>query len=233
MGSDPAQDQGADDDEKPQHRLVLPEFYIGKYPVTNEQYALFVEQTKGAAPGHWQGGKIPTGKEKHPVVYVSWHEARAFCEWVGKATGEVFRLPSEAEWEKAARGVDGRVYPWGNEAPTGELCNFNNNIGDTTPVEGYPKGANPYGALDMAGNVWEWTLGLWGKDWLKPQFGYPYNPSDGREDVQAADDIRRVVRGGSCIDGARGVRCTYRGCDAPSLRFGSDGFRVCAVIQQE
>ena len=107
------------------------------------------------------------------------------------------------------------MYPWGNEAPTAELCNFNKNVGDTTPVERYPKGASPYGALDMAGNVWEWTLSLWGKDVNKPQFGYPYKPTDGREDLQAAVDIRRVVRGGSFVDNDGCVRCASRNRYSP------------------
>ena len=107
-------------------------------------------------------------------------------------------MPSEAEWEKAARGVDGRLYPWGNQAPTAELCNFDGSkIGDTTPVDRYPQGASPYGALDMAGNVWEWTRSLWGKDMTSHSLAIRTTPTDGREDLQAAIDIWRVVRGGS------------------------------------
>ena len=148
---------------------------------------------------------------------------------VSKANGGEIRLPSEAEWEKTARGVDGRVYPWGNEAPTAELCNFNMNVGDTTPVGHYPKGASPYGVLGMAGNVWEWTLSLWGKDASKPQFGYPYKPTDGREDLQAGVDIRRVVRGGSCSNYVWHVRCAYRFRLIPLNRRDYLGFRVVCV----
>ena len=155
---------------------------------------------------------------------------QGFVRWVSQATGGNFRLASEAEWEKAARGVDGRVYPWGNQAPTGELCNFDGSkINDTTPVDRYPKGASPYGALDMAGNVWEWTLSLWGKDASKPQFGYPYKPTDGREDLQANIDIRRVLRGGSYYNDDRYMRCASRYYCSPIVRNLNVGFRVVCV----
>ena len=122
-----------------------------------------------------------------------------------------------------------RLYPWGNEAPTAELCNFNMNVGDTTLVGHYPKGASPYDVLGMAGNVWEWTLSLWGKDASKPQFGYPYKPTDGREDLQAGVDIRRVVRGGSCSNYVWHVRCAYRFRLIPLNRRDYLGFRVVCV----
>jgi hypothetical protein len=111
MGSDPAKDKDAEDAEQPQHRVYLSEFYIGKYPVTNVQYAAFVKATKHEEPVHWKPGKIPSGKENHPVVNVSWHDAVAFCQWLSRETGKAFRLPTEAEWEKAARGTDGRRWP--------------------------------------------------------------------------------------------------------------------------
>ena len=117
-------------------------------------------------------GRFPAGKEDHPVVNVSWKDAVAFCRWLSQASGKTIRLPTEAEWEKAARGDDGRIYPWGDEPPTKELCNFSNNVGDTTPVGQYPAGASLCGALDMAGNVWEWTGSLYGP--------YPYQVEDGR-----------------------------------------------------
>ena len=167
--------------------LSLPEFYIGKVPVTNAQYAGFVKATRRKAPDHWEKGAIPAGKAEHPVVNVSWEDAVAFCRWLSEATRRSFRLPSEAEWEKAARGADGRIYPWGNQAPDEKRCNFGMKIGDTTPVGKYPDGASPCGALDMAGNVWEWTGSI-----FKP---YPYAPDDGREDPGSR--AQRVLRGGS------------------------------------
>ena len=96
-------------------------------------------------------------KETHPVTHVTWDDAAAFCRWLSEATGQEFRLPTEAEWEKAARGTTGRLYPWGDEPPDKNRCNFNQNVGDTTPVGQYPRGATPdTGVLDLAGNVWEW-----------------------------------------------------------------------------
>ena len=190
MGSDPKVDNDASANEQPQHRLHLPDFYIGKYPVTNEQYAAFVKATHGAAPRHWKNGQIPAGKGNHPVVSVFWKDAVAFCRWLSQASGTPLQLPTEAEWEKAARGVDGRLYPWGKQPPTKELCNFGGNVGDTTPVGQYPAGASPCGALDMAGNVWEWTRSL-----HRP---YPYQPEDGRNSPDG--EGLRVVRGGSWDD---------------------------------
>jgi hypothetical protein len=115
MGSDPAKDKDAQSDEQPQHRVYVSEFFIGKYPITNEQYAVFVKAAKHRAPGHWDNGKIPAEKNNHPVVYISWDDAAAFCQWLSQASGQSFRLPTEAEWEKAARGADGWIYPWGNQ----------------------------------------------------------------------------------------------------------------------
>jgi serine/threonine-protein kinase len=169
MGSDPAKDKYANDDEQPQHVLTLPDYYIGKYPVTNAQYAAFVQATGHEAGDKWlkkgwlSAGKIqfPSGGEDHPAIYVSWHDAVAFCRWASQQSDYLIRLPTEAEWEKAARGTDGRIYPWGNQPPTAELCNFRRGVGDTTPVGKYsPQGDSPYGVADMSGNVWEWAMAL-------------------------------------------------------------------------
>lgn len=182
-------------DNKEKRRLD--EFWIAKTPVTNEQYKAFVDATKHQAPQHWQNGRIPAGKEKHPVVYVSWDDAQAFCKWVGG------RLPSEQEWEKAARGRDGRTYPWGNQEPDKTRCNFGYNVGDTTPVGNYPAGAN--GLFDMAGNVWEWCA-----DW------YDSTQKD------------RVLRGGSWSAYPSFVRAAGRDWDGPGVRNDNVGFRLVA-----
>lgn len=135
-------------------------YQIGKYPITNKQYQTFVEATGHPKPAYWENG-IPPGKEDHPVVNVSWHDAKAFCTWLAEATGMPYRLPTELEWEKAARGMDGREYPWGGHFDFAKANTWSSTIHDTSPVDAYPKGVSPYGVLDMAGNVWEWTEDTW------------------------------------------------------------------------
>jgi formylglycine-generating enzyme required for sulfatase activity len=145
--------------ELPQHEVYLHSFRIARYPVTNDQYARFVQETGHEPPYHWQGKMPPPVLLNHPVVNVTWHDAVAYCAWLSEVCAEQVRLPTEAEWEKAARGEDGRTYPWGNRPPpTKERVNFNDHVGDTTPVGRYsPQGDSPYSVADMAGNVWEWT----------------------------------------------------------------------------
>jgi formylglycine-generating enzyme required for sulfatase activity len=221
MGSDPSVDKRAQDDEQPQHTLSLPDYHLAKTPLTNAQYAAFVEATNYKQPEHWKGGKPPKGKEDHPVVWVSWHDAVAYCNWLSGVTGRPYRLPSEAQWEKGARGTDGRIYPWGNQWDA-ERCNSEEGgPKDTTPVGAYPQGASPYGLLDMAGNVWEWTRSI--------HKSYPYDPDDGREDLEAEDP--RVLRGGAFDDVARHIRCAYRSGFIPSGLSWASGFRVCVVSQ--
>jgi len=177
MGSDPKKDKKADDDEQPQHTLYLPDYYLAKTPVTNAQYAAFVQATGHEPPEHWKQKKPPSGKQEHPVVNVRWHDAVAYCQWLTEKSIRTYRLPTEAEWEKAARGTDGRIYPWGNQWDE-KLCNTSEGgKGGTTPVGAYPDGASPYGLLDMAGNVWEWCATQWGKP-------YPY---DVEEDEWSAE----------------------------------------------
>jgi formylglycine-generating enzyme required for sulfatase activity len=189
MGSDPKKVQGANVVEQPQHILHLPDYYLARTPVTNTQYAAFVGASGHDRPKHWQGGKPPQGKDDHPVVNVSWHDAVAYCRWLSEATGRPYALPSEAQWEKGARGADGRIYPWGDQWDASRCNAGKGGKGDTTPVETYPQGASPYGLLDMAGNVWEWTTSVYKN--------YPYDPDDGRENLEAGDDVRRVLRGGA------------------------------------
>ena len=204
------------------HRLHLDTFWISRVPITNAQYRFFVEATGQAPPRHWENGRPPKGKESHPVVNVSWRDALAYCEWLSGATGKQITLPSEAEWEKAARGDrDRREYPWGDEWDATRCNNYELGLGDTTPVGIFPEGASPYGVLDLAGNVWEWTRSHFRK--------YPYDPGDGRENLEAGDDVHRVLRGGSFDDGARLVRAACRSWNYPFYRFGDDGFRVVVV----
>jgi formylglycine-generating enzyme required for sulfatase activity len=197
-GSDRTSDRRTWGNEEPQHLLYLEAFCISKTPITNEQYLRFIDVTGHHVPEDWVTGKIPTAKEAHPVVFVDWYDSLSFCSWVGG------RLPTEAEWEKAARGVDGRFYPWGNARPNRTLCNHNFFFGDTLPVGSHSSGASPYGVLDMAGNIWEWTAS-------KPA-PYPYNSTDGRE--SAKGDEYRVLRGGA-FRTVNPPRCAFRDVGTP------------------
>ena len=217
MGSAVPRDKHAYDDELPPHSVYLPDFYIGKYPVTNVEYQAFVRSTGHRAPGHWEKGRIPAGKDNHPVVTVSWDDAVAFCDWLSRETKQPFRLPTEAEWGKAARGTDGRTYPWGDEPPDEDRCNFGKNVGDTTTIGRYsPQGDSPYGCAGMAGNVHDWCQSLYRS--------YPYQADDGREDLKAGG--WRVRRGGSWWSVARYVRCACRHWSTPDVRSYDLGFRV-------
>ena len=230
MGSDPRKDKYARDYEQPQHTLYLPDYYLAKTPVTNAQYAAFVQATGHRQPGRWKGGKPPRGKGDHPVLCVSWHDAVAYCNWLAEVTGKPYRLPSEAEWEKGARGSDGRIYPWGNQWDVGRCNADEGRSWDTTPVGAYPQGASPYGLLDMAGNVWEWTRSLWGESLKRPSFKYPYDPADGREDLDAPGVVLRVLRGGPFDDYRWAVRCACRFRVAPNLFGWNGGFRVVVAL---
>lgn len=218
MGSDNEADPKAREIEKPQHRIYLSEFWISRFPITNQHYKQFIDDTGYTTPQHWENGDIPKGKELHPVVYVSWREAQLFCEWAN------VRLPSEAEWEKAARGTDGRIYPWGNSSPHRALCNFNND--NTTPVGIFRQGVSQYGVFDMAGNIWEWTSSLWGQYRNEPDFAYPYDANDGRENLNAPDNFGRIIRGGAFRYYGHIVRCAVRKWFRPLGVDDDVGFRV-------
>ena len=205
-------------EEVPQHTLDLPDYYIAKTPVTNAQYQAFVADAGQSPPEHWKRKKPPEGKGDHPVVHVSWRDAMAYCHWLTEVTGKSYCLPSEAEWEKAARGTDGRIYPWGNEWDPNRCNTSEKYISYTTPVGKYPPGASPYGCLDMAGNVWEWTRSLYTE--------YPYDPKDGREDLNEERKDRRVIRGGSWNDSQDSARCAYRLSLDPGGEWSFRGFRV-------
>ena len=200
-------DHGEYDDEKPAHKVNLEAFYIAKTPVTNTEYKRFRDDAGGAP------FDIPAGKEKHPVVEVTWYDARDYAHWAE------MRLLTEAEWEKAASwdGERKRKYPWGDEYDKNRCNTSESGIGKTTPVDRYgEKGASPCEAWEMAGNVWEWCSSV-KKD-------YPYDPKDGREDPSSSSS--RVLRGGSFGFGASNARSAYRYSSNPVDRFASLGFRV-------
>jgi formylglycine-generating enzyme required for sulfatase activity len=210
MGSNPIQPITSYPDESPEHQIDLEEFFISAKPITNAQYEKFVLSTGYKKPGHWIGGVVPSQKKEHPVTYIDWDDANAFASWCGAS------LPSEAQWEKSARGSDGRLFPWGDAEPTSEDANFGNLIGDTTEVGIHKSGASVYGVLDLAGNVWEWTSSIHRE--------YPYNSNDGREDVNLWG--ARVVRGGNYLSAAKNIRCADRHSIYPTARDIYIGFRV-------
>jgi sulfatase modifying factor 1 len=240
------------DNEHPQRTVYLDAFYIGKYEVTNRQFSQFVEATghttdaekagwgwawtgedweevEGADWRHPQGpGSSIEDKMDHPVVQVSWNDANAYCQWAG------MRLPTEAEWEKATRGTDGREYPWGNSAPDGSKLNYcdvnceqawkesnvDDGYADTSPVGHYEAGKSPYGAYDMAGNVWEWVA-----DWYDAEY---YGEASDRNPQGPNSGEKRVLRGGSWSSYEGDARCVDRYGGAPDVRISYFGFRVAA-----
>ena len=203
------------------HPVRLSPFRITRYPVTNAQYRRFVEEAGKTPPRHWDDGEIPHGKENHPVVYVSWNDAEAYCTWltrrVAAGTGGTVRLPTEAQWEYAARKTDSRLYPWGNDDPTDEHANFEKKVGDTTPVDRYPDGATPEGVYDLAGNVWEWCA-----DWYGPYPDHEMPPDPGGPESGSG----RVLRGGSFNYGAHNLPAAYRMYNPPENDLDNVGFRV-------
>jgi formylglycine-generating enzyme required for sulfatase activity len=225
MGSDPKRDPQAYDNEKPQHKVDLRAYKIGRYLVTNAQYAAFVEdggytdkweQCWTKAGWKWKGKRTGPSRygsnfdlPNHPVVGVTWYEAVAFCNWLTFQLGQAIRLPTEAEWEKAARGADGRLYPWGDEPDPNRANYSDTGIGSTSAVGCFPSGVSPYGVHDMAGNVWEWTL----SDYKK----YPYQADDRQED-RSRTNVLKVLRGGSWNNLGNNVRAAIRSYIEPDNR---------------
>jgi len=198
-------------DDRPVRTIRVDPFYLDQYEVTNAQYAAFVTQTKHRAPYNWPNGKIPEGKEQHPVVAVDWSDATAYAKWAGK------RLPTEAEWERACRGIAEKdTYPWGNRKPAQEDARFNG-IDGPGPV-GKCK-ANYFGLHDIVGNVWEWCADWYDIDYYeKAPEANPKGPEKG---------LYRVVRGGSWADVEKYLTCAYRSWVRPIERGPNIGFR-CA-----
>ncbi len=207
--------------ERPLHQVELDAFLIARVPITNAQYHLFIRATRYATPRHWREERPPKGLESHPVACVSWHDALAYCLWLSRETGKPIALPSEAQWERAARGdEDQREYPWGDRFEAAWCNSEALGLEATTPVGIFPEGASRYGCLDMVGNVWEWTSSL--------MDDYPY-PGQGatrraREDLTARGD--RVLRGGAFGYGPVLMRCASRSNGNPDGLGPVVGFRV-------
>ncbi|MDO1585354.1 formylglycine-generating enzyme family protein [Rhizobium oryzicola] len=225
----------AHSNSEPSHLLEVKPFRIGVYPVVNDSYGRFIQETGRL----WRS---PDGfdpeRRNAPATDLTWRDANVYCAWLTKkwrAEGritedDVVRLPTEPEWERAARGAQSdaghaEVYPWGlgwqDDASNSEEAGFNN----TCTVGLFPKGRSPYGCYDMVGQVWEWCTTLWGEDMASPSFRYPYS-DDGRENPEAGPGIRRVLRGGCFSSGKLKANCTYRGSLEPDGFWRGNGFRI-------
>lgn len=209
-----------------QHIVDLPAYAIGRYPITNALYATFIKKTNHPRPSDWRGGRMPAEKADFPVVYVSWHDAQAYCQWLSEKTSKLYRLPTEAEWEKAARGEDGLLYPWGDEWRE-DVCNCGGE--GVTAVTAFPTGQSVYGCEDMLGNTREWTSTLWGTDYRIPDYPYPYQ-LDEREESDAMDDVLRVTRSCHFKDGQPQMGSALRQCYGPTNKNAYRGFRVVLTL---
>lgn len=213
-----------DSDEKPPHPVTLDEFWIDKFEATNALYKKCVAAGKCQPPNPTESYTRDayygnSQFDNYPVIYVSWNDATRFCEWAGR------RLPTEAEWEKAARGTDGRIYPWGNTFDNNRLISFEGKFGDSAAVGSYPSGASPYGVMDMAGNVWEWIADWYGNNYYSnsPKLNPP-GPTIGE---------RRGLRGGAWSNkGQDSARVANRDSNVPDDRYFDVGFRCAASFSQ-
>jgi formylglycine-generating enzyme required for sulfatase activity len=212
----------AQQNEQPPTPVILSCFHLSRFPITNAQYEAF-DPTHVSKRGPW-------ANDKHPVIYVNWNDAEAFCKWLSKREGKTYRLPSEAEWEYAARGEDGRMYPWGDWTSVGQFANFadartnfpwrdatiDDGFAETAPVGSFPRGASPFGLEDMSGNVFEWCLDFYepykGKEVINPRSG-----NSGRH---------RVYRGGSWKSRPSSLRTTARAFNESGYCSSDIGFRV-------
>lgn len=224
-------------EDKNAHQVSVDGFWMMRHPVTNAQYARFIAdggyqkstgwtqagwteryQNNWQEPRYWQDTKW--NGEQQPVVGITWYEAIAFSHWAARKIGSNVHLPAEAEWEKAARGTDARIYPWGDMEPDAKRCNYGEQIGKTTLIGNYsPMGDSPYGCTDMAGNVWEWCQSR--------DEGYPYDAKDGRNDLKGKGI--RMVRGGSWYNYNNDVRAAIRVDLIPDVRYNDVGFRCAST----
>ncbi len=205
-----------DAEEKPSHEVDLDGYWIGKYEVTFNQYDRYCDETGKKKPDD-----LGWGRDKRPVIYVSWDDAVAYCEWLSQKIGLTFKLPTEAQWEKAARGPGGLVYPWGNDFDKNKCNSYEGGLNKTMPVGTYPLGKSPYGCMDMAGNVWEWCSDWYDKDY--------YKNSPAKNPLGPLKGTSRVLRGGSWSDLSGYLRCAARCLVNPWSNWNLLGFRVVRV----
>ena len=241
-------------DASSQHRVEMNAFGIGKFSVTNEEFADFIRAGGYAVEEYWtkMGWKAQSARPsnapsywnepdlnspRQPVVGVTWYEAVAFCNWMTRRARDDkgsarFRLPTEAEWEYAARGAESaRNFPWGNKFERGRANTAEMGYGRTTPVDHFDDGVSPFGVWDMSGNVFEWTMSKWGVNWQELQYAYPYRADDGREEVEGSG--ARVMRGGSWFNPHHEALCAYRSRYLAGSRGSNIGFRVVRVMESQ
>lgn len=206
--------------EQPQHQINLPAFEIGIYPVTNLEYYSFIYNTGHRVPKNWIGFHFNDGEAAHPVTGVSKNDALEYCSWLSKSLNTQYRLPSEAEWEKAARGPDGRLYPWGDYFDPWRCNTLESAKRTTTPVGSYsPSGDSVYGIADLSGNVWEWT-----SSFFQP---YPYKDTNDHENTKS----KCIVRGGAWYYSHKLARCSARETVLPDFVSTSLGFRLARSVK--
>jgi len=214
MGSDKG-----DDDEQPIHKVFLDGFYIDKFEVTNGRFAKFVEAIQSEPPWGFADKDTPLVQADRPVRWVSWMDATGYCLWAGK------RLPTEAEWEKAARGPDGRIYPWGNDSPTPAHAVFGLKEGGAetvSPIGNRDKGKSPYGVHDLAGNLYEWVM-----DWYDEEFYTKFAKNPAINPRGPSEGTAKAQRGGSYINNPYRLRSSFRTKGDPTEQDPNVGFR-CA-----
>lgn len=206
--------------ERPVHTVYLDTYYISKYEVTFDQYDKYCEETGKGRP-YDEGW----GQGTRPVINVSWIDARGFCDWLSEKTGKNIHLPTEAQWEKAARGTDQRRYPWGNGEPSCSRINYRYCNGKTMPVGSYPSGVSPYGIHDMAGNVWEWC-----SDWYSSSYysSSPYKNPTGPS--HGSGRVLRVLRGGGLYNLAPSCRASLRVGEGQAQYWRGWGFRLARSL---
>jgi formylglycine-generating enzyme required for sulfatase activity len=212
--------------EKPIHQVTISSFMMGKTPVTNKQYRMFIKDTGYHEPISWCHQEFSSPHQ--PVVEVNWNDAVAFCEWLSKKSKLNYDLPTEAQWEYAARGTDGREFPWGNERPNDTRASFVefNRASRTVPVGSFPDGMGPFGTLDQAGNVWEWCKDVWDE--------YAYYDRDKKEvtdPIIEGSDEHRSIRGGCFLSYEVSIRCAARAKEQATGRDRYCGFRVVLIPQ--
>jgi formylglycine-generating enzyme required for sulfatase activity len=210
---------------KPVHEVEISPFWLGETPVTNRQYGLFLEKTRHGEPQYWRDARFSDPEQ--PVVGVSWHEAVRFCEWLSQESGREVQLPSEAQWEFAARGTDGRIYPWGDESPdeTRACYGLDWQTDQPAAVGSKAGGRGPFGTLDQAGNVWEWCLDVWNPKVYRERAGRAVADPV----VTEGDSERRVLRGGGWFYPAEFLRAAFRYSYPAAYRDDGVGFRVSAA----